>query len=76
MEREVYLWPCNVDAWRCWLDVQTQWRVGMGGRTGLDYAGVRAYLDEAQPADRAGAFRGICACERAVLDVWAENREE
>jgi hypothetical protein len=75
-ERVAYLWPDNVVAWNCWQQVQTQWRVGMGGATGLDYAGVRAYLDEADLGDeRRGVFAGIQACERATLDVWAEQRE-
>lgn len=76
-ERVVYLWPDNVLAWRCWQGVQTQWRVGMGGATGLDYAGVRAFLDEQQLAgdERRDVFAGIQACERATLDVWAEQRE-
>jgi len=72
-----YLWPDNVRAWNCWQGVQTQWRVGMGGATGLDYAGVRAFLDEQQLAgdERREVFAGIQACERATLDVWAEQRE-
>lgn len=72
-----YLWPDNVLAWRCWQGVQTQWRVGMGGATGLDYAGVRAYL-QLQPlrgSERRDIFVGIQACESAVLDVWAQQRE-
>lgn len=75
MVREVYLWPDNVEAWKCWIGVQTQWRSGFAGATGLDYAGVRAYLDEVQPEDRKAAFSGICACERAVLKVREEQRE-
>ena len=31
------LWPENVQSLRLWLEVATQWRVGMGGATGLDY---------------------------------------
>ncbi len=76
MEREVYLWPENLEAWRCWQGVRTQWRAGPCGATGLDYAGVRAYLDEVQPQDRAFVFRAIQACEREVLEVWEEQREE
>ncbi len=73
----VYLWPDNLRAWGCWQDVQTQWRVGMGGATGLDYAGVRAYLEEAELGEeRRDVFAGIRACERATLEVWAENRRK
>ena len=76
-ERVAYLWPDNLLAWRCWQGVQTQWRVGMGGATGLDYAGVRAFLDEQdlQRDERREVFAGIQACERATLEVWAEQRE-
>lgn len=73
----VYLWPDNVCAWNHWQSVQTQWRVGMGGATGLDYAGVRAYLDEVDLGEqRRDVFAGIQACERATLDVWSEQREK
>lgn len=71
-----YLWPDCVRAWGCWMGVQTQWRVGMAGATGLDYAGVRAFLDEQDLGDeRLEVFSCIQACERATLDVWAEQRE-
>ena len=71
-----YLWPCNAAIWQHWLALQTQWRAGgMGGATGLDYAGVRAYLDEChlQPPDRADVWAGITAAERGTLDGWAEK---
>jgi len=75
-ERVAYLWPDNVLAWQCWQGVQTQWRVGMAGATGLDYAGVRAYLDEQDlGTDRREVFAGIQACEHATLAAWAEQRE-
>jgi hypothetical protein len=73
-----YLWPDNVQAWNHWQSVQTQWRTGMGGSTGLDYAGVRAYLDEAgvQGSERTDTFKGIQAAERASLEVWADQARE
>ena len=54
-----------------------QWREGMGGRTGLDYAGVRAWFDlqGIRGAKRRRLFAGIQACEAATLEVWAEQRE-
>jgi len=52
--------------------------MGAAGATGLDYAGVRAYLDEVEldlsPAERRDAFVGIAACEAATLEVWADQR--
>ena len=74
-----YLWPCNVATWHHWQSVQTQWRMGgMGGPTGLDYAGVRAYLDECALAgqERQDAFAGICAAEHATLAAWADARRD
>lgn len=73
-QAEAYLWPCNVPTWGHWAQVQTQWRTGgMGGATGLDYAGVRAYMDEAglQGEERKDTFAGIRAAERGTLDGWA-----
>lgn len=75
-----YLWPSNVDTWLHWQAVQTQWRIGgmggMGGNaTGLDYAGVRAYLDEegVYGEARKDAFAGIRAAERATLQAIGEK---
>lgn len=71
-----YLWPCNVAAWQHWQALQTQWRTSMAGADGLDYAGVRAYLDEAglRGDERRDIFNGIQAAERASLEAWAEQR--
>lgn len=78
----VYLWPENLTAWRCWQGVQTQWRVGMAGATGLDYAGVVAYLDEEQRRgrlrrrERAGVWTAVRAAEAAVLQVWSQQQQK
>ena len=75
---KAYLWPCNLPTFRLWQQVQTQWRVGgMGDRTGLDYAGVAAFMRDGlaiRAKDRAEMFKGLQAMENAVLDVWAEKR--
>lgn len=77
-EEQCFLWPCNVITWGAWYDVQTQWRIGMSGATGLDYAGVRAYLDELghHGEDRREIFSGIQAAERAALDVWSAKAKQ
>lgn len=41
-----YLWPEHVQAWRIFTDLFSQWRHGMAGPTGLDYAAVLAHLRE------------------------------
>ena len=74
-----YLLPENVAAWHVWVDVQTQWRIGMSGATGLDYSGVRAELSERGVEDvdeRRHIWRCIKAAEAAVLEVWAERRKQ
>ena len=73
-----YLWPQCVGIWSHWVAIQTQWRVGgMGGATGLDYAGVRAYLDEVGVVaeERQELFSCIRAAERGSLEGWAEREK-
>jgi len=67
-----------VPAWRAWQGVKTQWREGMDGKTGLDYAGVRAYLDlqGIRGAARRSIFAGIQACEAATLEARDEQRQQ
>lgn len=47
----------------------------MNGATGLDYAGVTAYLVAVEPDEgaRREAFECLRAAERAVLEEWAER---
>lgn len=75
-QRRYCLWPDNVPAWLAWQAVQTQWRWSAAGtRTGLDYAGVVAWL-QLQPGrrpDKAALLADLQACERAMLDVLADD---
>lgn len=68
-----YLWPDNADAFSLFLAVQTQWRTGFAGRTGLDYSGVQVVMrmHGVPAASRAETFVMLQACERAALDEWA-----
>lgn len=74
----VYLWPDNVVAWGVWCDLQTQWAHSHGGPSGLQYAGVRAHLDEMGFAgdERRDIYAGVRAAERATLDALALKREQ
>jgi hypothetical protein len=48
------------------------------GAAGLDYAGVRVWLDETaqlEAAERRELWQCIQACERATLEGWAARRE-
>lgn len=74
-----HLWPENVALWGIWLSLQTQWRVGMNGREGLNYAGVVAYLGEVariRPRQFVQAFGCIQAMESAALNAWAQQRDK
>lgn len=75
---EIYLWPCNLPAWNCWHAIQTQWRIGMAGATGLDYPSVLAYLERIEGLsgpDLRERFELMQACERLALTEWAQRRE-
>ena len=58
--------------------VFTQWRVGMGGPTGLDYAAVYPLLDRAakDPQEWDELFSDIQVMEGAALKQMSENRAE
>jgi hypothetical protein len=70
-----HLFPENREAWQLFMSVQTQWRVGMGGREGLDYPGVHCVIDSCRAwrKHRRRRFAEICAMERASLAEWAEQ---
>lgn len=74
-----YLWPCNVPAFNAWQRLQTQWRdSAMGGRTGLDYSAVTAFLRDVlriKPKALADLFACIQAMEVAALNVWNQEKQ-
>jgi len=65
--------PLNV-----FLDLQTQWRVGMKGPLGLDYQAVKAALELMQIAVKEwpDLFQDIRILEAAWLDEAAQLRKE
>lgn len=62
---------------RAWLALQTQWRVGMAGATGLDYTAIEPTLRLlGEPAAAwPDIFEGVQVMERETLRVWAERRD-
>lgn len=70
------LWPENVPAVQLWLDAATQWRVGMAGATGLDYAAVEALLriNGIRGDQRRELFADLRIMEGATLRAWGEDR--
>lgn len=74
-----YLWPDNVDTFNVWSQLQTQWRVGMSGATGLDYTAVAAYLRDVvgiKKKDLPERFAEIRAMEVATLNEWAKLQDK
>lgn len=66
---DVEVWPENWAAFRIFFDMQTQWRVGMGGATGLDYPVLFTLLDRrcVDQADWDELFGDIQHMEKAAL---------
>lgn len=72
---ELYLWPENVACWDLFMELQTQWRIGAMGRTGLDYAAVDRVIGErrAWRLRRRQRRAEIRAMEVACLEEWARR---
>ena len=51
------------------LASQTQWRVGLAGRSGLDYAGVQAVMTMYGIDDTRDAFQRIQIMERELMSI-------
>lgn len=70
-------WPENLDSLNLFVEVQTQWRVGMSGATGLDYPAVFATLDrlhrDKTDARRDELFSDLQIMEAAALKKMAEK---
>lgn len=62
---------------RAWLALQTQWRVGMAGATGLDYNVIEPTLRllGLPTTDWPEIFEGLQLMERETLRVWAKQRD-
>ncbi len=72
------MWPDNHAAFILFNNLSTQWRIGMGGPTGLDYAAVYPLLDRAakDPQEWDELFSDIQVMEGAALKQIGENRAD
>lgn len=70
---QVEIWPENWEIFRIFSQLSTQWRTGMGGATGLDYASVRWLLDLNGVEDVKAALSDIQVMEAAALRQMAEE---
>lgn len=78
-DRVFHLWPEHRRVLDLWFSVQTQWRVGMAGPTGLDYQGVEACIRMsriAPPRRVPTLLAELQIMERAALAAWAEMRND
>lgn len=75
-----YLLPENRAALDAWLQVQTQWRIGgMGTPTGLDYAGIEAWMRctgrAGNPRRARRLLQDLQLMERVTLNEWADRAQ-
>ncbi|MDQ2821933.1 MAG: DUF1799 domain-containing protein [Pseudomonadota bacterium] len=74
---EFYLWPENVATFNLWGEIQTQWRISDGQRTGLIYEGVMICLNlcpAIRKRERTEVFRLLQAMECASLNEWLSKQ--
>lgn len=77
LEEDFALWPDCVETFNLWRKVQTQWRAGgMGGATGLDYAGVQVVMNVHRiPKKRQADLLDLLqVMEIATLAEWAKKK--
>ncbi|WP_255555750.1 DUF1799 domain-containing protein [Pseudoxanthomonas sp. PXM05] len=75
LDDEFGVWPDNVPAVNTFVAMQTQWRTGFAGATGLDYAAMPAVLSllgiatELHP----DTFEGLRCMETRALDLMRKK---
>jgi len=67
------VWEENWPALEMFMRVQTQWRVGMNGLTGLDYGAVAWLLKLYEVEDQRSLLEDLQVMEGAVLAVIAKR---
>ena len=72
----VELWPENQTAFDVFSAMLTQWRVGMAGATGLDYAALPAVLSLLDLRPERELFDSIRIMESAALQVMSDGRQQ
>lgn len=70
------VWPDNLAAINTFIALSTQWRTGMAGPTGLDYAAVPAVLrlTDVPRGDWSDVFDCLRVLEEEALKVMGEMR--
>ena len=75
MQDALPIWPDNRPALVVFLAMRTQWRTGMAGPTGLDYAALPELWRRCgiKAAERDGVFADLQTLELAALAVMHED---
>lgn len=70
------VWPDNWPAFLVFEAMATQWRDGVNGRTGLDYACLPQVMDLVgiEQAQRGGVFEDVRVMEGAALRYFDHQR--
>jgi len=70
-EPPILCWPDNLHAVRVFMAAATQWRIGMAGPTGLDYAALPELWRRLTVPRKArdAAFADLQVLEAAALDA-------
>ena len=76
MEPPVEVWPENWTAFQVFYALDTQWRHGMEGRTGIDYAAIPVTVEMLglEDVDRQDLFSRIRRMEHAALKQINKER--
>lgn len=71
------IWPGNWPAFQVFSAMTTQWRVGMGGATGLDYAVLPTVMDIVgiRKKARRDVFAAVREMENEALAIFAERNK-
>jgi hypothetical protein len=75
-EEEFAIWPENWQVFDIFLSMQTQWRMGMKGPTGLDYAALESLfrMNGIRRSQQRDHLEAMQIMERAALKAMAENQ--
>lgn len=71
----VEIWPDNLAAINVFIAMSTQWRIGMAGPTGLDYAALPAVMDvvDIDQEARRAVFNDLRSMEEEALK-WMHTK--
>lgn len=74
-DEEIGVWPDCWESFECFAAMQTQWRTGMGGSTGLDYVALEPVmrLRGIHRSERKNTFEDIRVMEAAALKVMRDR---